>query len=120
MIFLRVYTYFYRVKDPSERGDAASVAEALESDLDMARAEVERAAREQRSLSAGPGGPGSEAALVLDGGTDPSYAAGTGSLTSVIPANSVLFTPPPRRYLSPAAAPPGAPPPGWTGRRVAA
>ncbi|GAB2939459.1 hypothetical protein GCM10027047_39460 [Rhodococcus aerolatus] len=33
------------------------------------RAEVERAAREQRSLSAGPGGPGSEAALVLDGGT---------------------------------------------------
>jgi hypothetical protein len=33
--------------------------------------------------------------LVADGGTDPSYAAGTGTLTSVIPANQVLFTPEP-------------------------
>lgn len=29
--------------------------------------------------------------LVADGGTDPSYAAGTGTLTQVIPANSAVF-----------------------------
>ncbi len=31
--------------------------------------------------------------LVADGGTDPSYSAGTGTLTQVIPANSALFMP---------------------------
>jgi hypothetical protein len=33
--------------------------------------------------------------IVADGGTDPSYTAGTGTLTPIIPANTVLFTPPP-------------------------
>lgn len=33
--------------------------------------------------------------LVADGGTDPSYAAGTGALTSIVPANQVVFTPEP-------------------------
>lgn len=31
--------------------------------------------------------------LVADGGTDPSYAAGTGTLTQVLPANYALFLP---------------------------
>lgn len=31
--------------------------------------------------------------LVADGGTDPSYAAGTGTLTPVIPANGAVFMP---------------------------